>query len=358
MCWRAQYCFLLVSLCAQARAQGQCSDPSFYRNLSGVCVPCPGANQIGGRWWCDCMANFYREDYASDCNACPYGTSTPQGNNLHMTSCSCAPGHSSHFDKTSNTLTCSICQQNTYIESTTLFYPAVGFDLVWSDCDLCPQNSFSAALGATSKDVCAGPGYCKADTYWRAQSGTCSTCPEHSSNPETPSHAQAATVCLCDAGFRSEVDGSGVQTCVACAPGSYAATNGANACVACANGTKAGAPGATACEPCAPGWHTPAPGARECLRDPVPASAAPAVANALPRTRAANITAHTTAAKAGEMSPGIVVAIVLGVAAGIALCAGLVLRIRGRQLARVSPAHAQCVPMLPVPEYHYIHVHA
>ena len=267
-------CVVLSSACLALRAQGQCSDPSFYMNASGACVACPGANQIDGGLTSrrHCMANYYREDYASDCNACPYETSTPQGSNLHKTSCSCAPGHSPYFDNTINTLTCSICQQNTYLESIKILYPGAGLDLSSKSCDPCPQNSFSTQLGATCKEVCTGPGYCKADTYWRAQSGACSVCPAHSSNPETPGTAQAATVCLCDAGFRSEVDGSGVQTCVACAPGTYAAADRANACTACANGTSAAAAGATACEPCAAGWHTQAPGASACLRVFTPAA--------------------------------------------------------------------------------------
>lgn len=348
MCWRVWYCLLLVSLCAQARAQGQCSDPSFYMNASGACVACPGWNQIDGGWptTCDCIENYYRTEADLDCNACPAGTSAPQGENIQITTCTCAPGHSPAFDISAGTLVCTICPVHTY-----LGYNGMGFTTYPSTvpCTACPQNSFSTQLGATSKDVCAGPGYCKADTYWRAPGGTCSACPAHSSNPETPDTEQAATVCLCDAGYRSEVDGSGVQTCVACAPGTYAAVHGANTCTACANGTSAAATGATGCEPCAAGWHTLAPGASACLRDPLSASAAPAVAD---------ITAHTTAAKASGMSPGIIVAILLGVVSCIALCAGFVPWVRGRHLARVGDANADSVPMLPVPGYHYMHVHA
>lgn len=352
MCWRVQYCLLLVSLCAQGRAQGQCSDPSFYRHASGVCVECPGANQIDGglQYRCLCIANYYREDFDSDCNACPYGTSTPQGDNLYMTSCSCAPGKSPQFDKTLNTLTCSICPQNTYLESTQISYPH-SHDSSWKNCDPCPQNSFSAALGANSKDVCAGLGYCKADTYWRAQSGTCDACPPHSSNPETPNLPSARTVCACDAGYRSEVDGSGVQTCVACAPGSHAAASGANACTVCANGTSAGAAGAVACDACQTGWHTLAPGSSTCLQDPVPASATPTAASGATSTAAGS-------AESGGMPAGTIAGISVAVAVGIALCAKLVIWVQRRHLAHVADAGTHFVPILPAPAYQYAQVYA
>ena len=348
-------CLLFVALCAQARAQGQCEDSSFYKNASGVCVACPGANQIDGgiESGCICMANYYREDSASDCNACPHGTSTPQGDNLQMTTCSCAPGHSPYFDKSLNNLTCSICPQNTYLESNQILYPGDGLDLSWKYCDACPQNSFSTTLGANSKDVCAGPGYCKADTYWRAPGGTCSACPAHSGNPETPSTEDAATLCQCDAGYRSEVDGSGVQTCVACAPGSYAAASGANACTACANGTSAGAAGAAGCEPCAAGWHTLAPGASTCLQDPAP----PEASNSMAAEKAdAAETAET--AETGGMSAGAIAIILVGVAVGLALCAKLVQWVRQRHLARVRNAEAHFVPVLPASGYQYAQVYA
>ena len=348
MCWRVWYCLLLVSLCAQARAQGQCSDPSFYTNASGACVACPGANQIDGGWstTCDCIENYYRNDPDLDCNACPAGTSAPQGHNIQITKCTCAPGHSPSYDIPTNTLACTICPMHTYIEYNRMGYTA-GYSVATTPCIACPQNSFSTQLGATSKEVCAGPGYCKADTYWRAPGGTCRACPAHSSNPETPGNEQAATVCLCDAGFRSEVNGSGVQTCVACAPGTYAAASGATACTACANGTSAAAAGATACEPCAAGWHTQAPGASACLQDPVPAKAG---------TTATVKTEKT--GNTGDVSAGMLVGIVLGAGTCVGLCVWLVRWMHGRQLARARGAGVPFAAVLPAPGQPYLLVHA
>ena len=352
MCCRVWYYLLLVSLCAQARAQGQCSDPSFYMNASGACVACPGANQIdGGRpTTCDCIENYYRTEAYLDCNACPAGTSAPQGQNIQITKCTCAPGHSPAFDISARTLVCTICPVHTY-----LGYNGMGWTSysATKPCTACPQNSFSTQLGATSKEVCAGPGYCKADTYWRAQSGACSACPAHSSNPETPGTAQAATVCLCDAGFRSEVDGSGVQTCVACAPGTFAAAAGANACTACANGTSAAAAGATACEPCAAGWHTQAPGASACLRVFTPAANGIAAKAGTTATVKTEKTGNT-----GDVSAGMIVGIVLGVGACLGLCVWQVRWMRGRPLARVREAGVPFAAVLPGPGQPYLLVRA
>lgn len=353
MCWRVPYCILLVSLCAQARAQGQCSDPSFYTNASGACVPCLYTNEVASAVGdsCQCAASFWRADETSPCEMCPLGSESTSGKNHGVYTCKCPNGAYGFiiepFPPHRNTrqIVCSRCGPNMYGDPNAF-------------CFACPGNSILRLSYSTSKHNCEGNGYCRANAYWYAQWDRCRACPEHSTNPETSGTAQAATVCLCDAGHRSEVDASGVQTCVACAPGTYAAADGANACTACANGTSAAGTAATACAPCAAGWHTQAPGASACLQDPVPTSPAPAAHTPTPKAGTAETVENGKTGKAGGVSAGILLAILLPVCVCIALFPKLLTWVQGQQLARVRAAEVPFAAVLPGPGQPYLLVRA
>ena len=207
MCWRVPYCILLVSLCAQARAQGQCSDPSFYTNSSGACVPCLYTNEVASAVGdsFQCAASFWRADETSPCEMCPLGSESTSGKNHGVYTCKCPNGAYGFiiepFPPHRNTrqIVCSRCGPNSYGDPNAF-------------CFACPGNSILRLSYSTSKHNCEGNGYCRANAYWHAQWDRCRQCPEHSTNPETASTEYAATGCLCDAGHRSEVDASGVQT--------------------------------------------------------------------------------------------------------------------------------------------------
>ena len=96
----------------------------------------------------------------------------------------------------------------------------------WSDmCVACGAGKYSAASGATAES-------------------TCSTCPADSSSP---AGSDAASDCICNAGFTS--DGAGA--CQACVAGTYKAGSGNEACTSCGAGTFSSAVnGSTLCMDC------------------------------------------------------------------------------------------------------------
>jgi len=102
-------------------------------------------------------------------------------------------------------------------------------------CTDCGAGKYSAASGATAES-------------------TCSVCP---SNSDAPAGSDAASDCICNAGFTS--DGAG--GCEACAAGTYKAGSGNEVCTDCGAGKYSAASGATAqstCSACTSNSNAPA----------------------------------------------------------------------------------------------------
>jgi hypothetical protein len=108
----------------------------------------------------------------------------------------------------------------------------------WNACADCGAGTYSAATGATV-------------------ASTCQSCP---SNSQSATGSDAATDCVCVAGF-SGPDGG---TCTACLAGKYKTTTGSVACTDCGAGkysTASGASVASTCMDCGAGKYSTATGA-------------------------------------------------------------------------------------------------
>ncbi|EKX33343.1 hypothetical protein GUITHDRAFT_120460 [Guillardia theta CCMP2712] len=231
------------------------------------CVPCePGTNKINlGDYACvSCPENYYSEAYALDtaCKPCPAFTTSAAGSS-RIEDCQCVAGYT-NFNGSNG---CVPCAAGPYKNFAASFI-----------CTLCPENTYSSAIGATSVLQCTScplhstsiPGAskledckcdsgfqkigvdcvscglgrygngteackdCPADTYsittLSASVASCLPCP---SNSVAPSSSVNVLACRCKEGYTANSDG---VACAACQSGYYKNYQGKGPCVACAIG--------------------------------------------------------------------------------------------------------------------------
>ena len=189
----------------------------------------------------NCTAGTYNDGTSDSCVTCSDGTYSSVG----AASCTvCSGGTYSSSTKDS----CITCGAGTYSgigsSSCTTCPEGTYSDAGASGCNSCPGGTSGGGSGVTSCSIKCGAG-----TYLAAGSSSCSTCP-------------AGKYCLggtfnydedddqgitgnCNAGTYS-TGGASVETCTACAQGSYS-DSGSSSCIACQNGTTTSSTGQSSC---------------------------------------------------------------------------------------------------------------
>ena len=189
----------------------------------------------------NCTAGTYNDGTSDSCVTCSDGTYSSVG----AASCTvCSGGTYSSATKDS----CITCAAGTYSgigsSSCTTCPEGTYSDAGASGCSSCPGGTSGGGAGVTSCSITCGAG-----TYLAAGSSSCSTCP-------------AGKYCLggtfnynendnqgitgnCNAGTYS-TGGASVETCTACAQGSYS-DSGSSSCIACQNGTTTSGTGQSSC---------------------------------------------------------------------------------------------------------------
>ena len=212
-----------------------CPEGLVSEDAAGECRPCdahsqrvPGLPAVPDE--CQCSVGFYREgvSFASSCQLCPTGkVKTVVGDQA----CDDCPDASTSPDA-------FICQQDSSDVDINFPNPTGGGLAL-------PGITVLIGLGAVANVVCVlfcgcGPGYigiiglcvaCAADKYKEGVgSGSCSSCPSHSSSPRA---SGASTDCKCNRGYT----GGNGETCTACEAGKFKTTLGDSGCSDCAAGT-------------------------------------------------------------------------------------------------------------------------
>jgi hypothetical protein len=181
-----------------------------YKSVNGSqpCLPCP-VNTVSPEASpvlesCICNAGFSGAD-GSECRACDFGEYKPTNGSASCSTCDKGK-YQSLLAQTSGT-SCQACP-----------------DLSWSDAGARNCSCFKGFSGL--QDACSP---CNASTYKQTNgSAACTPCPPGTSSPAA---ASALTLCRCNQGYESELDGI---ACSACAAGKYKSFVGTGACVDCA----------------------------------------------------------------------------------------------------------------------------
>jgi len=274
--------------------------------VSNECVACVAGKYKTGTGvvaCADCPADRYQVNpgatNANACINCPANTSAPVGN-PKQTNCRCLAGYAtpSGLDGTAcapcaagsykvepGNGTCTLCPANTYSATAAL---------ATSACTACPANSKSAAGSVSSGNCTCLAGYteavgptcvpCVSGTYKSGEGGgACTLCPNNTfsgaiganasstcvactGNSTAVAGSDQSTDCHCLAGFLTLSMGEVNATCQVCSAGSYNAILGATTCSKCDAGFRSSSPGAVAreqCVGCAANLWSPA-GAAQC----------------------------------------------------------------------------------------------
>ena len=206
--------------------QTQCICNAGYQSVGGgntLCEACAaGKSKAGnGSGTCSpCGFNTYSAAISTTCTQCPDNSAAPR-NSTSIMNCTCNNGFRRVGD------TCNACAAGKY------------WQLVHGDaiCVLCPPDTYSAAVAATSN-------------------ASCIPCPPNSSALSGSSNLAR---CICNVAFTGS-NGN----CTACIAGTFKSLNGSGACTQCVAGkysTSVAADSAAVCVNCAEGKYSSSMGA-------------------------------------------------------------------------------------------------
>ena len=206
--------------------QTQCICNAGYQSVGGgdaLCAACAaGKSKAGnGSGTCSpCGFNTYSAAISTTCTQCPGNSSAPR-NSTSIMNCTCNDGFRRVGD------TCNACAAGKY------------WQLVHGDaiCVLCPPDTYSAAVAATSN-------------------ASCIPCPQNSS---AVSGSSKLANCTCNVAFTGS-NGN----CTACIAGTFKSLNGSGACTQCMAGkysTSVAADSAAVCVNCDKGKFSSSMGA-------------------------------------------------------------------------------------------------
>jgi len=208
----------------------------------GECVACIAGtfkSIIGPEVCVSCAAGSYSERFAASsdllCIRCEAGKySTVVGASTMDLCLECPAGKFSTSIGASTKAFCQDCVAGKFSNATGARDPEV--------CRVCPPGTFSASPGAASQCTHV----CDANYYSSINRSTCIPCPTHAiSAPASGSRLD----CSCLQGFSGPDGGA----CLACAAGTFKATNGSAPCTSCPPGkfqSEAAATSADACLSC------------------------------------------------------------------------------------------------------------
>jgi hypothetical protein len=204
---------------AGSALQTDCKCNMGYSGSNGsTCIACPlGAFKpsVGDATCSICPSNTYQPELArtasTHCLGCPDNSLSPQSSD-QLTDCECKSGYLGE-----NGGDCTTCYAGK-------FKPLKGPQ----PCDLCPNETYSGVIGATSDGVCTS---CQANSLSWAGS-------------------TVLTDCHCDSGFFTENFGQPSAYCKNCGNGTYNTQLNATACSKCAAGLFSAAIGAKTGEVC------------------------------------------------------------------------------------------------------------
>lgn len=191
-----------VSECLQICSRGEAAMGTVNGVGAGVCEICAAGkfNAVDGATHCsDCPRATYSAARASNCTACPPGTTTYPRGGVNMSSCLdlCAAGSYSISGGGPCTL-CEVGKYNTEAGAT--------------GCFACPSNLSTAVAGSTS---CLG--FCQPGRYGSNGLQVCSECP-------AGKHARDVRASQCDACPAGTFSAAAASACTVCAPGYSAAS--------------------------------------------------------------------------------------------------------------------------------------
>ena len=213
-----------------------------FKNQSGdlPCTPCEAAtfqNKTGSSLCLDCAQHTWSFANASTCTRC--GGENSGGFNLrNWSECECLPGYDAIINGNLNLkkyTACNACDPGKYREG-------YGYD---EKCQPCNVGTFSDVLASSSRDNCRP---CKPFQFSALGSISCESCRTLSTSVNVFGNKSD---CQCNAGFYS-LD---IDTCQACAKGSFKEQLGNQACSLCPSGKISNVINSTSrddCQSCAP----------------------------------------------------------------------------------------------------------